>query len=272
MPSSIRHSVHGAMIAALAMAGAAFSTGSIAMTLSISEDSIRSLANTPALVSLDGAVDDAARPSLFLELEFANDCYAAAGASVVLLDGPGQANAVVIVGQRTPDEGCPDIFQPFRASLRALLPPGLAGRLVTVVARPATEEVVRSVRLEARPNRVPDANIVLEIAASTAEIIPEANALTAEPVETGGYLLSGTLHLATNCGESDVRVQVFELPDIEGNPSSDAILVTAPQHCVASTADKRLEFSIRIETPQPLSGRRVVMLNAVPTQVLTLQP
>jgi len=257
-------------IAALALAGAAFPTGSIAMTLTISENSIMSLANAPALISLEGAVDEAGRPSLLLDLEFPNQCYADVGASVLLVDGPmDRPNATLLVGQQVPDQGCPDIFQPVRATIRALLPAELAGRDVTVIAKPAPPETIRTVRLDG--GTIAGSGAVREIAAAE-EIAPELVSASVRPEETAGYVLSGTLHLAPDCGESDVRVRVFEIPDLDGNPANDAVLVTAPRRCAASGADDGIELAVRIETPQPLGGRRVAVLNAIPAEVLTILP
>jgi len=257
-------------IAALALAGAAFPTGSIAMTLTISENSIMSLANAPALISLEGAVDEAGRPSLLLDLEFPNQCYADVGASVLLVDGPmDRPNATLIVGQQVPDQGCPDIFQPVRATIRALLPAELAGRDVTVIAKPAPPETIRTVRLDG--GTIAGSGAVREIAAAE-EIAPELVSASVRPEETAGYVLSGTLHLAPDCGESDVRVRVFEIPDLDGNPANDAVLVTAPRRCAASGEDDGIDIAVRIETPQPPGGRRVAVLNAIPAEVLTIQP
>jgi hypothetical protein len=262
--------VRTATIAAGAIAGAFLATGSMAMTLTISENAIASLSNAPMLISLEGAVDEAGRPSLLFELEFPNQCYADIGAGFLLVDGPmDRPNATLIVGQQVPDQGCPDIFQPVRATIRALLPAELAGREVTVVARPAPPELIGTVRLDG--GIVAGSGAVREIAAAE-EIAPELVSATVQPAETGGYALSGTLRLAPDCGDSDLRVRVFEIPDRDGNPANDAVLVTAPRRCAASGAEDGVEIAVRIETPQPLRGRRVAVLNAFPAEVLTILP
>jgi hypothetical protein len=253
-----------------ALAGAMLATEATAMTVTISENAIASLSNAPALISLEGAVDEAGRPSLLLELEFPNRCYADAGAAITLVDGPAdRPNAILIVGQQVPDQGCPEIFQPVRVPIRALLPAELAGRDVTVVARPAPPEVIRTVRLQDGAIAAPDA--IREIAA-TAEIAPELTSASVHPAETVGYVVVGALRLAPDCGESDLRIRVFEIPDAEGNPADDAVLVTAPRRCAASGADDGIGIAVRIETPQLLRGRRLAVLNAVPAEVLTILP
>ena len=262
--------VRTATIAAGAVAGVMLASGSIAMTLTLSENAIESLSNAPMLISLEGAVDDAGRPSLLLELEFPNQCYADIGAGFLLVDGPmDRPNATLIVGQQVPDQGCPDIFQPVRATIRALLPAELAGRDVTVVARPAPPELIRTVRLDG--GIIAGSGAVREIAAAE-EIVPELVSASVQPAETGGYALSGTLRLAPDCSDGDLRVRVFEIPDRDGNPANDAVLLTAPGRCAASGADDGVEIAVRVETPQPLRGRRVAVLNAFPAEVLTILP
>lgn len=257
-------------IAAGAVAGAMLATGSIAMTLTISENAIESLSNAPMLISLEGAVDEAGRPSLLLELEFPNQCYADVGAGFLLVDGSvDRPNATLIVGQQVPDQGCPDIFQPVRATIRALLPAELAGRDITVIARPAPPETIRTVRLDG--GTIAGSGAVREIAAAE-EIAPELLSASVKLAETAGYVLSGTVRIAPDCGDSDLRVRVFEVPDIDGNPANDAVLVTAPRRCAAPGEDDGIELTVRIETPQPPGGRRVAVLNAVPAEVLTILP
>jgi hypothetical protein len=258
--------------APISIAAAAFFVAAApldAMTLDVAETMIVSLANSPRLIAIDGVVDATARPSLFLDLEFQNQCYATVGADFALIEAADDLGAVLIIGQAVPDDGCPDIFQPTRASLRALLPTGLAGSMITVVTRPSIEGGVRTLRLE--PGPVMEADRVQEVNPAADEILPILVRAETRAARTVGYDLVGRLLLSPDCRDGDLSVRVFEIPDADGNPTTDAVMVTAPRHCAGGEADA-VDVSIHVGTPQPLRGRGVVTLNTLPPTVLTIAP
>ncbi len=236
----------------------------MAATRIVSENEIVSLVNSPSLLSVTPSIDEAGRPRLLLELEFPNDCYAQAGADLALLQGEGGEPApVLILLQTVPAEGCPDIFIPERSSLLALLPPALAGQDIAIVGRPGGPEGVRTVRLEGQAGSAAGAAI-REPTPET--VLPRLDGASASPAPVG-YTLNGTVRLSEDCADR-LRVRVFEVPDAQGNPTSDAVLLSAPAACLAS--EETVELSVGIETPQRLQGRRVVPLNAVPPSALVL--
>lgn len=242
-----------------------------AMTLLVTENQIVSLANSPALLALEPMMDEAGRPSLRLELEFANDCYAGVGVDTRLLAKPTGAGAVIVVSQRVPPDGCPEIFQPVRRTLGLRLPYALARQSLYVVARPGPEGGVRSVRLAGAPSRRLEADEIRDLSLF-AMSVPMIRSVSTEPSGATGYLLLGTLQAAAGCAASDLQIRVFEVPDDEGAPRGDAVLITAPAECVSPVNGEleEIEVSAHIDTPQGRSGRTVTLLNAVPPEAMPL--
>lgn len=252
------------LVGVAAVVGLASSAGAgkaLAMSLAVSESDIRSLANAPAVRAAEGRIDNAARPAILLDLEFANDCLAKTGASLRLLSGvaPGPSPALV-VGQRIPPDGCPDIFQPVRATLLALLPTDLRGSSVTLIARPATAEVASKVAIEGR-GEAPAADTILEVSPEVGVFLPRVEGTAAEPI-AGGYRLSGRLLVSSACTGEVIKTEVLEVPDTEGNPASDIVLITAPTSCLPDSVANGQAVSIEVGTPQPTGGRRVLIVNA----------
>jgi hypothetical protein len=255
---------------AAAAVGLAFAGNAMAMSLMVSEIDIRSLANAPAVRAAEGSIDNAARPAIFLELEFANDCLARTGASLRLLSGSEEGPApALIVGQRVPPDGCPDIFQPVRTTVLALLPLDLRGSDVTLIGRPASAEVATRVTLEAE-GKPPTAGTILEVSPEAGVFLPRVDGAMAEP-GLAGYRLSGRLLVASACVDADIKAEVLEIPDTEGDPTSDVVLIIAPTSCRPPGAVDAQAVSIDVRTPQPTGGRRVLWVNAR-AQPLTLVP
>lgn len=245
-----------ALIAGFAVAGKA-----MAISLTVSDTDIRSLANAPAVRAAEGRIDGAARPAILLDLEFANDCLATAGASLRLLSGAvAGPSPALVVGQRVPSDGCPDIFQPVRTTLLALLPLDLRGGRLTLIARPAAEEVASSVTFEGQ-GEPPAADAILEISPEGGTFLPGVEEAAAEPLAVG-YRLSGRLLVASACTDASIGTEVLEVPDSEGSPTSDAVLITAPTSCLPDGVVDAQVVSIEVRTPQPTSGRRVLFVNA----------
>jgi hypothetical protein len=253
--------------AALAISLAA--APSVAMTLGISESQIASLANAPALLALQPMADEAGKPSLRLELEFANDCYAETGAETELLAKPDGEGAVLVLSQRVPPDGCPEIFQPTRRTLGLRLPAELAGQRLYVVARPGPEGGVRSVLL-ADAAGGPLAADEIRDAALSPSFAPTMTSVSLTPSGATGYAVTGSLQVRDACAESDVQARVFEVPDKEGTPRSDVVLIAAPARCMPAEAGAGTNVSLRIDTPQPRRGRTFVLLNATPPMAMPL--
>jgi len=253
-----------AAFAAIALRAEAAAAGEGIMSLDIDEDRITSLANAPALIAADAAVDGAGRPALALELEFVNDCYADIGAEAgIVLPGRASGSPVLTVTQRIPPEGCPEIFQPTRRTVAVTLPDTTRARSLVIVARPATEDVVRRVPIDPAPDAaaVPDAWPAVGEATGR---LPKLEDVAVAPHGATGYAVSGRLDVSASCGEADLDIRVFEIPDAEGTPTADAILVSTSDRCAGGDAPTALV--LRVDTPQPWAGRRVVLLNTDPVQ------
>lgn len=247
--------------AAISLAGLTSARDTLAMSLSVPEAAIRSLANAPAVRAAEGRIDNAARPAILLDLEFANDCLAASGASLRLLSGDASgASSALVVGQRIPPDGCPDIFQPVRTTVLALLPLKLSGGNVTLIARPATAEVASIVAFERRESALA-ADTILEVSPEGGIFLPRFEGVAAEQAAVG-YRLAGRLLVASACDGANVKTEVLEVPDAEGNPTSDVVLITAPTSCQPDSATDGQDVAINVETPQPTEGRRVLLVNA----------
>ena len=254
--------------AACALAGAAviaFSLlggRSIAMPLDVTENEIVSLSNAPVLVAADASVAETGEPAVRLELEFPNDCYADVGARLDLLRKQGErGGAVLLVLQRVPQEGCPDIYQPTRRTIGVVLPSDLAGQAIDVVARQAVDHF-RSVRLDRAAGTTPLAADMVREPHTPSEIVLAIESARIAPSGANGYVVTSAVRLANDCGERDISVRVFEAPDPEGTPRSDIMLIVGPASCAATPAETATEVAVRVDTPQPRAGRRLLIINA----------
>jgi hypothetical protein len=251
-------------IARLAVAGSVLLPGIVMSqpserTLTIGSDAIVSLANAPALREASGRVDEAGRPALDLQLTFANDCLRDTGADIRYADPGGEGPAVILVRQALAPDGCPDIFRPVDASLRVLLPPSLAGRAVLLVARPVSGNTLPRIDLEAGGEASRAENVVEARPFAPGTIMPAAGSLDAN-ASNPGYRVTGRLSVDPECLPDRVQTALFELPDDDGEPRRDVLLITAAENCRAS--GEPVDVTIAVASPQNAPGRAVFVPNS----------
>ena len=229
-----------------------------AVTLSVPETGIRSLAGAPEVVSARMWRDGQGRPGLTLRLRFVNDCLADAGADVTgAYDGHGTLFAVL--GQRINPAGCPEIFQPVERQVAIALDtvPGAAqSEDVRIVARGGRDTAL----IAPQPGVEPTGRIVAARPLGGSGVLApfDFGAISHERAGAG-YTVTGRVGIASDCSPDQIQALVFEVPDAEGTPSRDVLALVLPKHCAESGA--AAPISIIIETPQGNAGRRVYVLN-----------
>ncbi len=228
-------------------------------TLFIGENEIVSLATSPAIRNIAGTIDNSGRPVLLATLVFTNSCYAKAGVrALVGLDGA--SSAYVIILQRINSAGCPDIYQPTDNHVEILLPRAAVDGSVNVIGRPAPSGLVRVIDLSPKGSFVEAGLTVVE--AETFEQGLTLPALEMEEILSNapgqGYLINFNSTFS-NCEAGAFKASVFEVPDIDGTPTFDFIVVRQVGRCKENGLRSRI--SIVIETPQPKFGRFVSIAN-----------
>jgi hypothetical protein len=226
----------------------------------IDESGIVSLSNAPAVLEASGGVDEAGRPSLYLRLSFANTCLRDTGADIQVAE-KAPAGAAVFILQRVPRDGCPDIFQPVESDIRLLLPSTLAGQTVRIVARPLTGNALAEIDLTGSGQTAPAGRIMEAKSLGVDGHLPAIDDISIAPAEGGrGYVISGTIATSQDCAQEQLRATAYEVPDANGEPKSDVIVVSAPPECSEDAGSAPV--TIRIGTPQRPDGRQVIVLNA----------
>ncbi len=242
-------------ITAFAMSG--LSGGAQAQQITVNEDEIVSLAGAPEILEASALVDQAGRPVLAMTLRFANSCYADVGARVLAAQTAGGPPHAIVTREISP-EGCMEIFQPVERHVAALLPGRMTSAELRLIGKPATDGPVRSLAFSPG-DAPPDATI---IEARDLGTLPKLEIGAVSPAAGGGYVLTASTALSAACA-GQLSATLFEVPDADGTPRYDVVLVTAPQDCGAG-AMRTVE--IRAATPQPPRGRAVYVVNdAAPT-------
>lgn len=229
-----------------------------AMTLTVPESAIRSLAGAPEIVSARSWRDGQGRPGLTLTLRFVNDCLADAGADVAgATDGRGTLFAVI--GQRIDPAGCPDIFRPVERQVAIAFDtvPGAAqSEDLRIVARGGSGSAL----IAPQPGVEPTGRIAAARPLGDSGVLAPFRFGAIAPGQSGaGYTVTGRLGLAPGCRSDQVQALLFEIPDADGTPSQDALATLVPAQCADPAAAE--EVSITVQTPQRNAGRRVYVLN-----------
>lgn len=229
-----------------------------AVTLSVPETALRSLAGAPEVVSARMWRDGQGRPGLTLRLRFVNACLADAGADVAgAYDGHGRLFAVL--GQRIDPAGCPDIFRPVERQVAITFDtvPGAAqSEDVRIVARGGRDTALIEPQLGVEPTgRIVTARPL----GGSGVLAPFDFGAIAHERAGAGYTVTGRVGIASYCSPDQIQALVFEVPDAEGTPSRDALALVLPEDCADSGA--AAPISIIVETPQGNAGRRVYVLN-----------
>jgi hypothetical protein len=226
-----------------------------AETIAVAENDIRSLANAPEVLEISRVAGADGRLALLARLRFANSCLAGAGA-VALSGTPfGGLSHLAILQRRTPD-GCPDIFQP--TERQALIALGADTAEIRLIARPAGSYGAHSLGLVRPEATAPAETPIAPTEAFAADATLPSYEVASVAAADGGYLIAGVATVGEGCDPASIRPLIYEVPDAEGTPIFDAVVLTAPQSC--AVGGRRLELEIRVSRPTA-GGWRVYVAN-----------
>ncbi|MEM7299569.1 MAG: hypothetical protein AAF468_00675 [Pseudomonadota bacterium] len=234
-----------------------------AASLSVAEDEIVSLANAPAVGRIIGYRDEAGASVISMTLTYANPCAAEVSSDVRYVETANE-QVLLFVLPKFSEQGCPDIFDPVAIQTLVLVPSLDNVESVRVVARP-----IEGLPLDVTPTDAPG---------SPSDAVHEAKPLFSDervvgidyvrltPSEGAGYSLSGDLGISPSCATKDIRTRLFEVPNADGGPNTDVLVVHAPGAC--RTSGDFSPATINVQTPQSGAGRTLFFVNSGETYSL----
>ncbi|MGF1502651.1 MAG: hypothetical protein ACFBSD_12625 [Paracoccaceae bacterium] len=221
--------------------------------LRLGASEIGSLAGGPALYG----AEDLGAGRIALTLEYANACYADHGAQILAGRAP-DGTAHLVVRAAPADRACIEIYEPTRRKRVVRLPDAPVGLTLTIVARPGRSRPVERLPLGA-DTRAPDAEEAARPLAGDGRILPRFAPRRIVRTGPAGYRVEGEITLAAGCSTAEIRASVTEVPDADGTPALDLILLSAPNRCAGEI---RRDVRLWVETPQPNAGRALQLPNA----------
>ena len=231
-----------------------------ALEVSLGENDVISLANSPFINSKILQIDTAGRPSILLDATFINQCTLETGISAIHYQNRDDEPDVIILKQRIADEGCPDIASPANQKIRILLPPDIRSKGIYLVSKPWRADTTGPYEkplLSSQPSSGKH-DIAVEALSQLDRQIVHTTIDNLEPAAKAGYTISGKIALG-KCKHADLNTFLFEIPDEQGNPISDILLLTLPKLCAGQSIDTDLRIKLAI--PQRGLERSITILN-----------
>lgn len=242
-----------------------WSVSAVGAEVNIDENAVKSLAGSPFVTSFRGQLDEAGRPSISLDLIFTNQCLLETGISATIYNTASGGTPFVILQQIIPSDGCPDIASPSNQKMRLLLPGSTVETGIYLVSKPwragRSNLFANPLRFTTNASGVHD--IVVEAQeANNAKLVRMA--VESISMRSGaGYTLHTKIALG-KCTLRDIETSVFEIPDSDGTPVADIVLVVAPDHCGNSQVDTNLDINVIV--PDRGFARTVTAINEeIPT-------
>ena len=231
------------------------------LSIAIEENNIISLSGSPAIKGSSSSLDESGRYSLMLDLEFANDCVRENGIDAKYARLDGRITHVLIM-RRLRNRDCPDIYQPVISKVRVLLPSSLdRGSGVYLVGKPLSNLSLARITFSQKVQPLLQSDMIIEAVGFAGENSLPLFELDNISVIGGqrGYVISGRISVNTNCSIGQIDALLLEVPDVDGEPQSDVLIITASSNCLQNTEAR--ELKIQIKTPQNPSGRAIFILN-----------
>ena len=261
------------VITAIFLSFANFSLVNAAEVIKANQDNIISLANAPLVTEVKSSVDEAGRPALHLAATFSSECTATEGGLLVrtVTHSDNSVTAVVLRGLNR--AGCPDIYTPVEKRFTILLPTGFAGRKLLLIARHHKPGGFPALTLSGPPpqSKEPVQVETASPAGGPGAFYPQLQSIIVSPAKSGaGYHIDGVTNIKKDCFAYQTSITIYEVPDSEGVPSRDVVLIATDKHC--QTKALLTSLNVEIATPQKNNGRSVVILNSADHKPLSVGP
>lgn len=241
----------------------------MAQPLAIGNNDVVSLSNLPELLIAKANVDAAGRPSLSVTLRFANKCLLDAGVTVETLS-TSDGNAILLLKQSIPAEGCADIYSPIDWRAIILFPANFVEKFVTIIARPWKGWPLEKHQFVGSSKSQTSHDALLEIThASTQANVPTMHDIVIEPLESNpGYRVVAQLDLDPTCSQNQLALRAFEISNERGEQFGDMLLVSSPSSCRSNKIARPIEINIQL--PLQNTVHTIFLINDVKNKELSV--
>lgn len=241
----------------------ALSAGGVnAIEISINDEQVISQSGSPFVNNIEGQLDLTGRPFISADVTFISPCVMDAGLDVTHIRSGNDRPDVVILQQAVSQAGCPDIASPIDQLVQILLPANITQNGVHIISKPWRANDGNSLNKPltfVKTTSVPH-DSVIEARTIHGHLLAHVNIQTLRLITDTGYTLSGKIELG-KCKASEVIASVFEIPDADGNPIADTLIITLPEACSAPDFDT--ELTVDVVVPPRGLDRVMVVLNEV---------